>query len=58
MFYGFKWFPVLLDNLNGMEMGVFKEEIEELWDLHIRSIINMNTNMGKDGGRGLNEEWD
>ena len=58
MIDGFNWLSILLDILNGMEVEVFKEEIEILWDLNIRSIISVNTDMGKDDGRGLNEEWD
>lgn len=51
---GFAWLPVLLDILNGMEMEVIKEEIEELWGWHIRRIISMNIiNTRKDDGREL-----
>lgn len=58
MIDGFEWLFVLLVILNGMVMKVIKEEIEELWDLCIRGIISMSINIGKDDGRGLNEEWD
>lgn len=55
---GFEWLLVLLDILNGIGMEVIKEEIEELWDRHIRSIISVNINTVKDDGRELNKEWD